>query len=134
MATRVLSRRAMREQNDQNERTSGDESPPAEPKGAKTRPPRSAAAKPAKEKLPPKPRVRKPRVKIPPRMFARWAICDNGLKRLAVFEYKDRPRADAKLAELHERKPGTYFLQLVKDPFDPPVVPDHVITEPVTRV
>jgi hypothetical protein len=67
-------------------------------------------------------------------MFARWAICDNGLKRVAVFEYKDRPGADAKLAEMQERKPGAYYLQLVKDPYDPPPVPDHVVTESVTAV
>jgi hypothetical protein len=54
-------------------------------------------------------------------MFARWAVCDGGMKRIAVFEYKDRAGADAKLAELRERKTGTFFVQLVKDPYEPPV-------------
>jgi hypothetical protein len=50
-------------------------------------------------------------------------VCDNGAKRVAVFEYKDRADADAKLADVRERKPGTYYLQLVKDPYDPPTEP-----------
>jgi hypothetical protein len=132
MATRVLNRRAMRDQHDQAEQAKGDGAP-TEAKAGKTRTRKPATPKTPKAKAAPKPRVRKQRVKVPPRMFARWAICDNGMKRVAVFEYKDRAGADAKLAELDERKPGAYFLQLVKDPYDPPV-PDHVVTEPVTAV
>jgi hypothetical protein len=49
-------------------------------------------------------------------MFARWAVCDNGLKHVAVFEYRDRTGADAKLADLLGRKAGGYFLLLVKEP------------------
>ncbi|HJZ57949.1 MAG TPA: hypothetical protein VKE74_23530 [Gemmataceae bacterium] len=61
-------------------------------------------------------------------MFARWAVCDNGMKRVAVFEYKDRAGADAKLAEVRERKSGTFFLLLVKDPYDPPAAePEPVV-------
>src|SRR5689334_23267185 len=103
MAARVLSRRALREQNDQIEqaeqtdRTPDDDESGDEEKVKKPRS-RKAAAKPAKEKAPPKPRVRKKAAKVPPRMFARWAVCDNGLKRVAVFEYRDRESADAKLA------------------------------------
>jgi hypothetical protein len=122
----------MREQHDQTERTQGDESP-TEAKVAKARTHKLATPKPPKAKAAPKPRVRKSRVKVPPRMFAQWAICDNGMKRVVVFEYKDRAGADAKLAEMQERKPGAYFLQLVKDPYDPPVVPDHVV-DPVAAV
>lgn len=139
LATRTLNRRAMREQHDQSERSQGDEAvpaeaAPAEPAVKKTRTRKTAGPKPAKVKAPPKPRVRKQRVKVPPRMFARWAICDNGLKRVAVFEYKDRAGADAKLAEMQERKPGAFFLQMVKDPYDPPVVPDQSATAPATAV
>ena len=127
MAGRVLSRRALREQNDQSEQNDaeGDESPEAEPKAKKPRV-RKAAAKPAGPKPPAKPRARKKTVKVPPRMFARWAVCDGGLKRVAVFEYKGRAGADAKLAQLQERKSGTFVLQLVKDPYDPPPVAEPV--------
>ena len=82
--------------------------------------------KPAKVKGVAKPRARKKTAKVPPRLFARWAVCDNGMKRVAVFEYKDRVGADAKLAEMQERKPGGFFLLLVKDPCDPPISADPV--------
>ena len=54
-------------------------------------------------------------MKAPPRLFARWAVCDNGMKCVATFEYRDRAGADAKLADLLDRKAGGYFLQLVKE-------------------
>jgi hypothetical protein len=121
MAGRVLSRRALRDQHDQSEENDqgnddGDESP--EPKAKKPR--AQKAAKPSGPKPPAKPRVRKKAAKVPPRMFARWAVCDGGLKRVAVFEYKDRAGADAKLAQMQERKSGTFVLQLVKEPYEPP--------------
>jgi hypothetical protein len=133
MATRVLSRRAMREQHDQAEKTDRKtvttvESPTPEAKVKKPRP-RKAAAKPTGEKPPPKPRSRKKASKEPARRVARWAVFDNGMKRVAAFEYRDRAGADAKLAAMLERKNGAYFLQLVKDPYDPPAE-----TEPVAAV
>ncbi len=133
MATRTLSRRALREQNDraeinEQEKTETDEAEPLETKVKKTRVRKSADKKPAKVKVPAKPRARKKAAKIPPRMFARWAVCDGGFKRVAVFEYKARADADAKLIQLREDKKGPFFLQLIKDPYDPPVV------EPVPAV
>src|SRR6266545_2969750 len=112
VATRTLSRRALRDQNDHaepdaddapedDESADGDESPAPKAKQA---------------------RARKKAVKVLPVMFARWAVCDNGMKRVAVFEYKDRAGADARLAEVRAQKPGTFFLLLVKDPCDPPAV------------
>ena len=126
MATRVRSRRALRDEHDQAEQLEAeaddtDESPEPAEKVKKTRTRKPAAAKAAGVKAPAKPRaVRKKAVKAPPRMVARWAVCDGGLKRVAVFEYKDRAGADAKLSEIRERKSGTFVLQLVKDPYDPP--------------
>jgi hypothetical protein len=130
MATRTLNRRALRDQHaaepDEPERGADesegdadedDPKPRARKKAAKPR-----AKTPAKAKVPAKPRARK-KDKVPQRMVARWAVFDNGAKRIAVFEYKDRAGADAKLAEVRARKPGTYFLQLVKDPYDPPAAP-----------
>ncbi len=67
----------------------------------------------AKPKAPRK--ARKP--KAAPRMRARWGVFDSSMKQLAVFDYKDRPAAEAKVAELQAtRKTGTFFLQLVKEP------------------
>lgn len=128
MATRVMSRRAMREQHDQadenDQETETVESDSASEPEVVTKKPRArkVAAKPAGPKPAAKPRARKKTVKVPPRMVARWAVCDGALKRIAVFEYRDRIGADAKLAEMRERKTGTFVLQLVKDPYDPPVV------------
>jgi hypothetical protein len=129
MASRTLSRRALRDQNDaveaaehesDEEADDGQEAGEKPAKKPRTRKP----AKPKAAKGPPKPRApRKKTVKVPPRMFARWAVCDNGMKRVALFEYKDRAGADAKLAEMQERKTGSFCLQLVKDPYDPPPEP-----------
>ncbi len=109
------------EQNEQAEAHDEADTSDSEAPVAKKPRARKAAAKPAGEKAPAKPRARKKTVKAAPRMVARWAVCDGGLKRLAIFEYRDRAGADAKLAEMKERKAGTYVLQLVKDPYDPPV-------------
>jgi hypothetical protein len=125
MAGRTLSRRTLRDEYDQAEAAEAD-APEADDDGADAPAPakkKSRARKPAAAKAPKapaKPRVRKKTVKAPPRMFAKWAVCDGGLKRVAVFEYRDRAGADARLAEFRERKTGTYILQLVKDPYEPP--------------
>jgi len=122
MAGRTLSRRALRDEHDQSEAAAAvadapdaDDDAPAPAKKVRVR---KAAVK--APKGPAKPRVRKKTVKAAPRQVARWAVCDGGLKRVAVFEYRDRVGADARLAEYRERKTGSYCLQLVKDPYDPP--------------
>lgn len=125
MATRTLSRRALRDQHDQAEsieQTTPEASEPAEPKVKKPRVRKAAADKPAKVKAPAKPRVSKKAAKVPARTIARWAVCDGAFKRIAVFEYKDRAGADAKLIALKEEKKGPFFMQMVKDPYDPPPV------------
>jgi hypothetical protein len=123
LATRTLSRRALRDQNDAAEAIpeeeprddEGDGETPA-PKVKKVRARKSSD--PA-AKAPAKPRARKNAAKVPERRCARWAVCDNGMKRVAVFEYRDRAAADAKLLQVREAKSGTFFLLLVKDPYDP---------------
>jgi hypothetical protein len=122
VATRTLSRRALRDQNDAaeadaDETGADDADADAAPRVRKKR------AKSTTAKTLAKPRARKKVVKVAPLMFARWAVCDNSAKRVAVFEYKDRAGADAKLAEMRERKSGTFYLLLVKDPSDPPAAP-----------
>ena len=138
MAGRTLNRRALRTANDEaeaddqelDEETADAATDEAPEKPAKKPRARKATAKPKKPKDPKdpaKPRARKKKVKEPPRMFARWAVCDNSMKRVAVFEYKDRAGADAKLADLRERKTGTFFLQMVKDPYTPPATEPAVV-------
>jgi hypothetical protein len=73
-------------------------------------PPANARAKPRAVRKPRKP-------KAAPRMRARWGVFDASMKQVAVFDYKDRAAADAKVAELlASRKTGTFFLQMVKEP------------------
>ena len=127
MATRTLNRRALRDQHDAVESDELEQDTEEADEGTDEDGPKPRARKkatktrtPTKAKAPAKPRARKKAAKVPERTVARWAVCDNGAKRLAVFEYKDRAGADAKLAEVRERKAGTYYLALVKDPYDPP--------------
>ena len=123
MATRTLNRRALRDQNDAAEPDADDEASDDGDEAPAPKVKKARARKAPGEKKPAKPRARKKAVKVPPVMFARWAVCDNGMKRVAVFEYKDRAGADARLAEIRAQKPGTFFLLLVKDPCDPPPAP-----------
>jgi hypothetical protein len=81
---------------------------------------------PAKKKAKAKPKAprktRKP--KAPPRMRARWGVFDSSMKQVAVFDYKDRPAAEAKVADLlATRKTGTFFLQMVKEPMPEDAAP-----------
>jgi hypothetical protein len=123
MATRTLSRRAIRKQSDQAEKIQQTKSESnTEEKVKKVRVRKTAAPKQALTKAPPKPRTRKKAAKVPPRMFARWAVCDGGFKRVAVFDYKDRAGAEEKLSRLQVEKKGPFFLQLIKDAYDPPAV------------
>jgi hypothetical protein len=80
----------------------------------------------AKAKAKAKPKaVRKPRKpKAAPRVRARWGVFDAAMKQVAVFDYKDRAAADAKVAELlATRKTGTFFLQMVKEPMPEEAAP-----------
>ena len=128
MATRTLNRRALRDQHDavesdEPEQDADEADEGTDEDGPKPRARKKATKTSTKPKAPAKPRARKKVTKVPERTVARWAVCDNGAKRLAVFEYRDRAGADAKLAEVRERKAGTYYLALVKDPYDPPAAP-----------
>jgi hypothetical protein len=130
MASRTLNHRALRAENDLVEtiEKAASDSGDLIAKEIKVRKPRTRKAvgeKVAKVKAPTTARVRTRKLKVPPRMIARWAVCDGGLKRLAMFEYKDRAGADSKLAELQDQKKGTFVLQLVKEVYEPatPVEP-----------
>jgi hypothetical protein len=123
MAGRVLNRRALRDDVAAGPIDEEEEENEAEP-AEKVRKPRARKAAP-KVAGPAKPRARKKSVKAQPIMFARWAVCDGGLKRLAMFDYKDRAGADAKLTRLQEEKKGPFVLQLVKEACAPaPAAPE----------
>ncbi len=137
MAGRVLNRRELRRQSDAAE--SADLHEVADPddaaeededdKSVGERPEEEGddEAGPAKPKAKSKaaPKSRKPRKpKAAPRMRARWGVFDASMKQVAVFDYKDRAAADAKVLDLlATKKTGTFFLQLVKEPMPEDAAP-----------
>jgi hypothetical protein len=81
-------------------------------------------AKPKRKRTKPSsspPRVKKTRVKkAPPRICARWVVFDGAMKQVAIFEYRERPAADQKLADMRAKNKGSYFMQIVKEPMPEP--------------
>jgi hypothetical protein len=136
MAGRILNRRELRRQSDAAESANPDavvddadaagenedEEGVAEPADEE-----GDGEAPAKAKPKPKaaPKARKPRKpKAAPRMRARWGVFDASMKQVAVFDYKDRAAADAKVIELlAARKTGTFFLQMLKEPMPEDAAP-----------
>ncbi len=137
MAGRVLNRRELRRQSDAaesadlhevaddadaDEENEDEEEHAESPDGED-----GAEAPPAKAKAKTKaaPKARKPRkTKAAPRMRARWGVFDASMKQVAVFDYKDRAAADAKVLDLlATKKTGTFFLQLVKEPMPEEAAP-----------
>lgn len=72
----------------------------------------AAKVKDAKPKEPPK-RKRKGAGVI--RLKAYWGVFNQGLKRVAVFEYAERKNADKKAADLSVSSKQPHFVQLVKE-------------------
>jgi hypothetical protein len=111
MARRTLNRHELRKQADQAEQMAESTAvAEAETPSKKSRA-KSAA-----------PKVKKPRKKKePPRLCARWGVFDNSMKQIASFAYNQRTEADRKVADLAAKKPGGYFIQIVKEPMPEPV-------------
>ncbi|HTU22691.1 MAG TPA: hypothetical protein VMG10_31920 [Gemmataceae bacterium] len=108
MAGRILNRRELRKQTDQAEQAEASSSEPSDA---------VVGAKPAARGKAAAPKVRKPRkTKAPPRMRALWCLFDGGMKEVALFDYNQRPAAEAKLAAMLGKQKGVYFLQIVKQP------------------
>lgn len=74
--------------------------------------------KPARAVKPPK--VSKPRKsaknKAPVRMRVRWAVVNDSLKQVAVFDYPQRDEADQKAADLIQKGRGHHFVRAIKEP------------------
>jgi len=119
MAGRILNRRELRSEAEQVEQL---EAAGTEPDGIA-----APTKKKTKAKKPAAPKVKRPRkVKAPPRLRARWAIFDNSMKQVAVFDYNQRVAAGEKLATLLATKKGVHFMQIVKDNMPEPVVEEAV--------
>ncbi len=92
------------------------ESDTAAPDGAATTKPKKAA-KAAKTTKPRK----SAKSKAPVRMRVRWAVFNDSMKQVAVFDYTQRSDADQKAADQIGKGKGHHFVQAIKEPMPEPV-------------
>jgi hypothetical protein len=104
MARKVVNRKELRAENEAAERL-GTEAP-AKKKSVKGE--AGAVKAPVK---------RKSRAKVAKevRLKAFWGVFNQSMKRVALFEYSDRPQADQKASELSTSQKTPHFVQLVKE-------------------
>ena len=88
--------------------------PLAKEKVAKEKPAKAKKEKAVKEPGKAKKPSRKKAAKEA-RMKAYWGVFNQGMKRLAMFEYSDRKAAEKKAAELMQSSRASHFIQLVKE-------------------
>lgn len=115
-----------REDEDQRDEGEGDEeedeeedSEPSDEEGGEEEPEEEEEA-PKKKKAAPKtakPRSRSRTAKRV-RMKVVWGVFDNSNRRVASYEYKQRPEADAHAKKLAEEKKSTFFVQPVREPME----------------
>ena len=98
MARKVLNRKELREETETAERIEAEGK--AEGKApVEKKPKRKSRAKAAKEV----------------RLKAFWGVFNQSLRRIALFEYSQRPQADKKAQDLTESQKSPHFVQLVKE-------------------
>ena len=68
-----------------------------------------------KKKLKKAPAKRKPKTPKEVRLKAFWGVLNQSMKRVALFEYADRKKADKKAEELSASSKTPHFVMLVKD-------------------
>lgn len=68
-----------------------------------------------KAKAPAKPRKSRAKSAKGVRLKAFWGIFNQSMKRVAVFEYSQRDKADTKATELSGSQRTPHFVQLVKE-------------------
>lgn len=71
-----------------------------------------------KAKAPAKPRKSRAKSTKGVRLKAFWGIFNQSMKRVAVFEYSQRDKADTKASELSTSQRTPHFVQLVKEAID----------------
>ena len=71
------------------------------------------------------PKATKPRKsaksKAPVRMRVRWAVVNDSLKQIAIFDYPQKDEAEQKAADLIGKGKGHHFVRGVKEPMPEPV-------------
>jgi hypothetical protein len=105
MARKILNRKELREDFDSAERAQEEDSGEAE-EGAVVK---------AKEKKTPAKRKSRAKVAKEVRLKAFWGVFNQTLRRIALFDYSQRPEADKKAAELSESQKTPHFVMLVKE-------------------
>jgi len=114
MARKVVNRKELRAQNDAAEAREKTKKP-AKEKAAKEKPAKAKKEKAAKEPGKPAKKPSRKKTAKETRMKAYWGVFNQGMKRLALFEYSDRKAAEKKAAELVASSRANHFIQLVKE-------------------
>jgi len=115
MARKVVNRKELRAQNDAAEaREKTKKSPKKSPQDKAAKTPKPKKEKVAKDPKAPKKPSRKKTAKES-RMKAYWGVYNQGMKRLAMFEYSDKKAAEKKAADLMASSRTNHFIQLVKE-------------------
>jgi outer membrane biosynthesis protein TonB len=110
MARKVVNRKELRAQNDAAEarektkKSTKEKTPKAKKEKAPKDPTKVAAKKPSRKKTAKE-----------ARMKAYWGVYNQGMKRLAMFEYSDKKAAEKKAADLMASSRTNHFIQLVKE-------------------
>ena len=110
MARKVVNRKDLRAQNDAAEarektkKSTKEKTPKAKKEKAPKDPTKVAAKKPSRKKTAKE-----------ARMKAYWGVYNQGMKRLAMFEYSDKKAAEKKAADLMASSRTNHFIQLVKE-------------------
>jgi hypothetical protein len=102
MARKVLNRKELRAESEAAEK--------AEKKGEGKK---KAAPDAAKKKPPAKRKSRAAAAEI--RLKALWGVFNQSMKRVTVFEYDEKKKAEKKAAELSTSSKSPHFVQLVKE-------------------
>jgi len=98
MARKILNRKELREEGEAAERQEAVKKKTAK-KTVKKKAKRKSRAKAAKEV----------------RLKAFWGVFNQSLRRVAIFEYAERKKADKKAKELTDSGKSPHFVQLVKE-------------------
>ena len=120
MARKVVNRKELRAQSDAAEardKAKPGKDKPAKAKSSKEKPVKVKKEKAVKEpgKIAAKKTVRKKKPPKEVRLKAFWGVFNQGMKRLALFEYSDRKAAEKKAADLMASARTSHFIQLVKE-------------------
>ena len=113
MARKIVNRKELRAQADAAE-ARGKTKPAAKGKVVKEKVAKVKVAKEKKAKAPKK--VGEKKAAKEARMKAFWGVFNQGMKRLALFEYADKKAADKKVSELIASSRVHHFVQLIKEP------------------